>query len=272
MAPILLNALAYDICISYLKTFTSQDVLDIQENHPWQAFTFFIIGITFMTVLFNMAGSIMQLIYCIVVGHGSYASSKCVYYWIKTTCWFRFNRWMEKFNELSFFEYFIGGSMVTSLAPHLSSCLGEQRIQASLLFDPSNYQQKSQIQAFSYWLGQLGSVCCVWHHPRVHCHVQCWMDAVHSKVHGARNEIFCASWRAGSGRKNHGVLFAASTPQIDCQVSHCHTGKTCLCHLHFLHYFSLVYQQLCSLGIVQIAQLHSSGSYFKRLCSSYTLP
>ncbi|KAL7311944.1 hypothetical protein PS15m_009651 [Mucor circinelloides] len=76
LAPILLNALAYDICISYLKTFTSQDVLDIQENHPWQAFAFFIIGITFMTVLFNMAGSIMQLIYCIVVGHGSYASSE----------------------------------------------------------------------------------------------------------------------------------------------------------------------------------------------------
>lgn len=75
-APILLNAMTCDICITYLKTFTSQDVLDIQKNHPWQAFTFFVIGITFMTVLFNLAGSIMQLIYCTVVGHGSYSSNE----------------------------------------------------------------------------------------------------------------------------------------------------------------------------------------------------
>ncbi|GAN06649.1 hypothetical protein MAM1_0131d06136 [Mucor ambiguus] len=75
-APILLNALAYDVCISYLKTFTSQDVLEIQKSHPLQAFIFFFVGITFMTVLFNMFGSIMQLIYCIVVEHGSYASNE----------------------------------------------------------------------------------------------------------------------------------------------------------------------------------------------------
>ncbi|KAF1799316.1 hypothetical protein V8B55DRAFT_1366486 [Mucor lusitanicus] len=75
-APILLNALAYDICITYLKTFTSQDVLEIQKSHPWQAFVFFWIGITFMTVLFNMFGSIMQLIYCIGAGRGSYASNE----------------------------------------------------------------------------------------------------------------------------------------------------------------------------------------------------
>lgn len=80
-ASILLNALAYDICITYLKTFTSQDVLEIQKSHPWQAFVFFWIGITFMTVLFNMFGSIMQLIYCIGAGRGSYASSKEYYTW-----------------------------------------------------------------------------------------------------------------------------------------------------------------------------------------------
>ncbi|KAI8642637.1 hypothetical protein BD408DRAFT_443343 [Parasitella parasitica] len=73
---IILNSLVNDICVSYLRTFTSQDLLNIQKNHPWQAFIFFVVGITFLLALFNMTGSIIQLIHCIVVGHGSYRSGK----------------------------------------------------------------------------------------------------------------------------------------------------------------------------------------------------
>ncbi|KAI9487648.1 MAG: hypothetical protein EXX96DRAFT_647277 [Benjaminiella poitrasii] len=69
---IILNAVGYDIVIAWIKTFTAQDVFKMQRLHPIQAFLFCCAGITLITTLFNFVGKIIQLVYCIVVEHGTY--------------------------------------------------------------------------------------------------------------------------------------------------------------------------------------------------------
>ncbi|KAI7899657.1 uncharacterized protein BX663DRAFT_563802 [Cokeromyces recurvatus] len=70
---IILNAIGYDIVVSWIKTFTSKDIFEMQKYHPIQTFLVCCSGIMLLTFTYNMFGKIMQLFYCILFDHGLYA-------------------------------------------------------------------------------------------------------------------------------------------------------------------------------------------------------
>jgi DNA integrity scanning protein DisA with diadenylate cyclase activity len=72
--PIALNLIVYDVLAAYIKSFTEEDLLEMQKNHFKQSVVFFCAVAAALTSLLNLSGKIMQLTYCIVVDRGSYAS------------------------------------------------------------------------------------------------------------------------------------------------------------------------------------------------------
>lgn len=77
--PILLNAIVYDTLAAWAKTFTAEDILFMQKHNWKMDFVFFLVVVNALTCLLNFAGKVMQLLYCIVVEHGTYCPGKSFY-------------------------------------------------------------------------------------------------------------------------------------------------------------------------------------------------
>ena len=73
---LLIGMLLTDFMASWYSTFSGQDAFDIQKDRPGLFFIFFVIAVVLLTTAINTIGYILQLIYTLTYGGGSYDPSK----------------------------------------------------------------------------------------------------------------------------------------------------------------------------------------------------
>ncbi|KAI7853179.1 hypothetical protein BDC45DRAFT_484247 [Circinella umbellata] len=69
---LLIGMLLTDFMASWYSTFSGQDAFDIQKDRPGLFFIFFVIAVVLLTTAINTIGYILQLIYTLTYGGGSY--------------------------------------------------------------------------------------------------------------------------------------------------------------------------------------------------------